>query len=145
MPVSFDDILEAFELVSFGDPGQHQVFLCRQTGELYWHSEFDNEFDELPDDIDDSKKYIALPDKRELDLGKPLALAFARQFLPEQLGEVRYIFSKRGAYAKFKNLLVRKSMLDQWHDFERRAEQAALRAWCEEHSIEVEDRKGEQT
>jgi len=141
MPVSFNDILEAFEFVNFGGTSEHQVFLCRQTGRLYWHSEFGDEFDELPDDIDDSEKYIVLPDKRELDLGKPLALDFARQFLPEHVHEVRYIFSKRGAYAKFKNLLVRKDLLDQWHDFERRAEEAALRAWCDEHSIEVEDYK----
>lgn len=30
--------------------------------------------DELPDDIDDEEKYVALPDKRELGLGKPLVL-----------------------------------------------------------------------
>jgi hypothetical protein len=33
--------------------------------------------EELPDDID-NEKYIAIPDKRELDLGKPLVLDFAR-------------------------------------------------------------------
>ena len=141
MPVSFDDILEAFEFVNFGGPSEHQVFLCRQTAKLYWHSEFGDEFDELPDDVEDSEKYVALPDKRELGLGKPLALDFAREFLPEDFYEVRDIFSKRGAYTKFKNLLVRRHLLDQWHDFERRAEEAALRAWCDEHSIEVEDRK----
>jgi hypothetical protein len=99
----------------------------------------------LPDDIDDGEKYIALPDKRELGLGKPLALDFARQFLPKDFDEVRYIFSKRGAYAKFKHLLVRKELLDQWYDFEKSAEEAALRAWCDEHPIEVEDRKAKET
>jgi hypothetical protein len=37
---------------------------------------------ELPDDTGDSEKFLQIPDKRELDLGKPLALDFARQFLP---------------------------------------------------------------
>jgi len=41
--------------------------------------------DALPDDIEGDKKYIAIPDKRELDLGKPLALDFAREFLPARL------------------------------------------------------------
>ena len=36
--------------------------------------------EELPDDIED-KKHISIPDKRELDLGKPLLLDFAREFL----------------------------------------------------------------
>jgi hypothetical protein len=141
MPVSFDDLLDAFAFVNFGGTDEHQVFLCRQTGRLYWHSELVDEFDDLPGDIDDSEKYIALPDKRELGLGKPLALDFARQFLPKDFDEVRYIFSKRGAYAKFKDLLIRKELLDQWDGFEKSAEETALRAWCDEHSIEVEDRK----
>ena len=36
--------------------------------------------------------------RKALGLGKPLALDFAREFLPDDLDEVRYIFSKRGAY-----------------------------------------------
>jgi len=65
--------------------------------------------DELPDDVGDSEKYLQIPDKRELDLGKPLALDFARQFLPNDFDEVRQLFSKRGAYARFKDLLDRKT------------------------------------
>jgi len=43
---------------------------------------------------------IRLPDKRELDLGKPLALDFARQFLPDDFDEVRQFFNRRGAYLR---------------------------------------------
>jgi hypothetical protein len=57
--------------------------LCdRQSGKIYWHSEFGDNDEELPDDID-NEKYIAIPDKRALDLGKPLVLDFAREFLPD--------------------------------------------------------------
>jgi hypothetical protein len=102
MPVSFKDILEALEFVSAGGMGEHQAFLCKQSGRVYWHSEFSDELDELPDDIEDSEKYVPIPDKRELDLGKPLVLDFARQFLPNDIDEVRRIFSRKGAYARFK-------------------------------------------
>ncbi|MER9606481.1 hypothetical protein [Mesorhizobium sp. M0243] len=102
MPVSFKDILLAFEFVSSGGTGEHQAFLCKQSGTLYWHSEFTGDLDELPDDIDDSDKYAQIPDKKELDLGKPLVLDLARQFLPDNVGDVQEIFSKRGAYARFK-------------------------------------------
>ena len=78
MPVSFKDILEALEFVSAGGMGEHQAFLCKQSGRVYWHSEFSDELGELPDDIEDSEKYVPIPDKRELDLGKPLVLDFAR-------------------------------------------------------------------
>jgi hypothetical protein len=95
--------------------------------------------DILPDDIDDSEKFLQIPDKRELDLGKPLALDFARQFLPGDFDNVRQFFSGRGAYARFKNLLDRRGVLDQWYDFEAEAEERALRMWCDLNSIEVSD------
>ena len=139
MPVSFNDILEAFEFVSAGGMGEHQAFLCRQSGKVYWHSELCEDLEELPDDIDDSEKYVPIPDKRELDLGKPLVLDFARQFLSDDFDEVRQIFNKRGAYARFKDLLDRRGALDQWYDFEAKAEERALRIRCDLNLIDVGD------
>lgn len=139
MPVSLNDILEAFEFVSAGDMGEHQAFLCRQSGEVYLRSEICDDLDELPDDIEDGEKYVQLPDKRELELGKPLALDFARQFLADDFDEVRQIFSRRGAYAKFKDLLDRRGARDQWYDFEAKAVERALRMWCDLNSVEIGD------
>src|SRR4030095_15292984 len=94
--------------------------------------------EELPDDIDDDEKYIQVPDKRALDLGKPLVMDFARAvLLPQDIDDVRGMFRKRGAYAKFKGLLARRRALDQWHEFERDATERALREWCMENSIEL--------
>jgi hypothetical protein len=141
MPASFQDILLGFEFVS-SSLGLHEAYLCRRTGKVYWHSEtFDLEGleDELPDDVEDDANYVAIPDKRELGLGKPLALDFAREFLPKDFDEVRYMFSKRGAYQKFRALLIRRNALDRWYDFEAKATDRALREWCEVNSIEVAD------
>src|SRR5260370_42303863 len=88
MAVSFKDILEALEFVSAGGMGEHQAFLCKQSGRVYWHSEFSDELDELTDDIEDSEKYVPIPDKRELDLGKPSVLDCDSQFLPIDIAEV---------------------------------------------------------
>src|SRR5712664_2503754 len=99
-----------------GNPGRLRVrqhsrpwratgFFVHTVGQIYCHSEFSDmdEFnDELPEDIDNDEKYLAIPDARELDLGKPLAVDFARQVLPEDVDEVRRIFSRKGAYASFK-------------------------------------------
>jgi hypothetical protein len=143
LPVSFRELLEAFEFASMGGSlGEHHAYLCKQSGKIYWHSEFsdlDEMEDELPDDIEDDEKYLAIPDKRELDLGKPLVLNFARQVLPADFDEVRRIFSKRGAYANFKQLLVRRRALDQWYEFEQRATERALREWCEVNEIKLAD------
>jgi hypothetical protein len=143
MTTSLREILDALEFVSIDSGlGEHQAVLCRQTGKIYFRSEFadlDELNDEMPDDIDDDEKYIAIPDRKELDLGKPLALDFARECLPDDFDEVRYMFSKRGAYRKFRSLLIRRNVLDRWYDFELKATERALRDWCEFNSIAVTD------
>src|SRR5713226_1036211 len=135
--VKLQDMLEAFEFVSAGDMGEHQAFLCKTSGRIYWHSEHADDFEELPEDIEENDKYIAIPSKRELDLGKPLVLEFARQFLPNDFDEVQRIFSRKGAYGRFKDLLARRGKLDEWYDFEAKAQESALRQWCDLNSIEL--------
>lgn len=135
--VKFDDLLLAFEFVSFGGPMAHEAYLCRETGKIHWYSEFGDNEEELPEDID-SDKYIAIPHKNDLNLGKRLVLRFAAEFLPEELDKVREIFSRRGAYARFKDLLERTGKLEQWYDYEARAQKEALREWCEENGIEID-------
>jgi hypothetical protein len=141
MPVKLSDIVDGFEFASFGGFGENQAYLCRQSGEIYLYSEFSDmdEPEELPDDIEDAEKYLPIPDKRDLGLGKSLVLDFARQFLPEGFDNVRDIFRRRGAYGKFKNLLERKGALEKWYDFERAATERALREWCDLNSIKLAD------
>jgi hypothetical protein len=140
--VSFQEILTAYEFAGFTGAGEHHAILCRRTGKIYLHSDFsdfDELSDELPDDVEDEEKYLAIPDKRELGLGKPLALDFAREFLPDDFDEVRYMFSKSKAYSKFRALLIRRNVLERWYDFESKATEKALREWCEFNSIELAD------
>ena len=56
VPVSLTDIQEAFEFVCAGGGGEHQAFLCKQSGKLYCHSGLCDALDILPDDIADSEK-----------------------------------------------------------------------------------------
>jgi hypothetical protein len=141
MSASFQELLDALEFVSLGGGlGGNSAILCRETGKIYWQFADSPELsNELPDEIDGDETYIRLPDKRDLGLGKPLVLEFAREFLPDDLDEVRYIFSKRGAYAKFRALLARRRAVDRWRNFESQATERALRDWCEVNSIEVVD------
>jgi hypothetical protein len=39
MRVRLKDIREAFEFVCTGGGEEHQAFLCKQSGKLYYHSE----------------------------------------------------------------------------------------------------------
>ena len=40
MPVNFSVLQLAFEFVSSGDMGENEAYLDRQSGKIYWHSEF---------------------------------------------------------------------------------------------------------
>jgi hypothetical protein len=137
MRVAFRKISEAFDFASLGNEGESRAYLCKQTGETDLHFDHSDLNEELPEDIDDEDKYIQLPGKKELGLGKPLALKFASQFLPDDYHKVRDIFSRRGAYARFKDLLEHRRAVQQWYDFEAKSQEEALREWCELNSIEV--------
>ena len=144
MPVSVDwtELLHTFEFVSLGQPHEHEAVLCRKTGKFLWLSDLAEDIEEWPDDADNEEKYLSIPHKKELDLGTPLVFAFAREFLPDEFDEIQRIFHKRGAYARFKDLLQRRKALDRWYDFENRATEAALREWCEVNEITIEPGAG---
>jgi hypothetical protein len=139
MEVKFEDLVTAYEFVSASGAVEHEAFVCRQTGKIYWRTDgLDlGDLEELPDDIDDEEKYVPVADRRELDLGKPLVLRFASECLPNDYDEVEDIFSGRGAYQKFRRLLERRHVLERWYDFENKETERALREWCESNSIAI--------
>lgn len=135
MPVSFDKIEEAYFLTGSDREFMNQAVLCRETGKIFYSSEM-ADIDEMPDDIDDPK-YISIPHKHDLDLGKVLVFDFVEEFMPEEADRVYDIFRKRGAYSRFKDLLDRKGLLDSWHSFEDKKTKQALRQWCMDNDIEL--------
>lgn len=136
-PVKLADLEEALLFLDAG--GDAEAWLCRDTGAVLWHSDGFDEFGPLPEDIDDADRYVAVPDKRDLGLGKPLALEFARTQLPDCYEQVCAMFSHRGAYARFKDLLDRHDSLDAWHQWETDQTRQALRAWCADSDVELAD------
>lgn len=136
--VDFGDISEAFETVSFNPQYHKEAYLCRETGRIYYcFIDLDDVSDELPEDIGDGGKYIQIPHKKELDLGRNLVLRFVEQELPGDTDYVSGTFRKAGAYSRFKDVLERKGMLERWYEYEANATEKALREWCEINSIEI--------
>ena len=93
--------------------------------------------EELPEDIDTSDRYISVPHKNDLDLGRNLVLRFAAQEMSDSYERVRSIFQRKGAYARFKDLLETKALLESWYRFEAEAHDKALREWCAENGIHI--------
>ncbi len=136
--VDFGDISEAFETVSFATQYENEAHLCRKTGRIYYYLGHLHDLgDELPEDIGDGGKYIQIPHKNELDLGRNLVLRFVENELPGDVDYVSRIFTKTGAYLRFKDLLERRGMLEKWYEYEAATTEKALREWCEFNSIEI--------
>ena len=136
-PVSYADLLSAFDWVSAAAPMENSAFVSRETGVTYWTSMLMLLEDELPDDIDDASLYLAIPHKNDLDPGKNLALRFADEQLPDAFATVAGFFRQRGAYGRFKDFLDRQGQLQAWCDYEARAVEQALREWSEENGLQL--------
>ncbi len=135
VPVSFDELLGAYEWVNAGEVAalDCEAYISRATGTLHWCGEGVDE--EPPEDIEDESLYVAVPHQNEFDLGRPLALRFVEEHLPHSRETVYGFFRKRGAYSHFKSLLSHAHQLDAWHEYERTATEKALREWCEENGF----------
>lgn len=130
--VKFEDLALAFEFVSSGAPDEHEAFVSLDTGAIHWN--VDDE--EMPDDLD-SERYLAIPHKNDLDLGRELVLRFAEERMPQRYDRIDGIFRSRGAYGRFKDLLEAEGRLDEWYAYEAAATARALREWCQENGIHV--------
>ena len=133
--VQLNDLEMALDFSTGGEEFDSYAYVDSKTGKIYYVADDDEE--DCPEDIASNARYIQVPHKREFDLGKSLAISFAEQQLPNQLEDVYQLFRSRGAYARFKALLDRQNLLDDWYQFEQQATQAALLEWCEEVGIEV--------
>ena len=137
MGIKFSDIEHAYLFVSMAPEFSNQAILCKETGEIFYASEYDDE-DEIPEDVYENDECIEIPGKNELDLGKNLVFEFVEENLPEMYERVRQIFRKRGAYARYKDLLDEKGLLQRWYDFENDRQTQALKEWCADNEIELD-------
>ncbi|MEI6103393.1 MAG: UPF0158 family protein [Methanothrix sp.] len=133
---TFDEIHDAFLFVSSDGYGMNRALLCLDNGEIYYHSE-DGVFDELDEDKFDCDHFLEIPHKNDLDLGQSLVYEFVEQQMPNDSGRVQGIFSNRGAYRRFKDLLEHRGLLEDWYDFESHREEEALHEWCRENEIKL--------
>ena len=136
--VKLDDLSLACEFVSAGPPRENHAYISLDTGEIFWTSEMNRMDEDVPDDLETSDRYVSVPHKTDLDLGKRLALRFATNELPGCYDQVAG-FRREGAYVRFKALLDSKGALDRWYAYEAESIEQALRAWCAENGLELSE------
>ena len=135
--VQYEEISSAFEFVGSAAPTEHSAYISLDTGKIYWASELASMDEELPNDVGTSDRYLVVPHKTELDLGRNLAFRFAAQELPDSYERVTSIFRRKGAYGRFKQLLEDNGVLAKWYKFEAEATEKALREWCAANGIQI--------
>jgi hypothetical protein len=136
--VNLQDLLAAFEWIGAGEAAgvDCEAYVSRATGAIHWSGEGADE--ELPEDIEDETKYVAVPGKSDLELGRSLALRFVEERLPDSYELVHQYFRKKGAYSRFKAELERAGQLEAWYEYEQRAIEESLREWGEENGFVLE-------
>ena len=135
--VSLDDLESALQWVSAAGPFDNSAYISKTTGEIFYSSSTHDTEDELPEDVDDASLYWSVPHKNDLDLGRALAYRYVEERLPQEYRTVQEIFHRRGAYARYKDLLLRSGHLESWYEYERSATESAILAWAEECGLRV--------
>ena len=136
-PVSFDELLAGLEWVSAAGPFENEAYVNRISGKIFWSSSSADVEEDLPEDIEDDKLYLAIPSKGDLGLGRELASRFVEAHLPEFYELTCGYFQSRGAYPRFKAFLDRKDRLEHWYAFEQTAVEEALRTWSAENDLQL--------
>ena len=136
--MKFADLELAFEFHNDGDPYDHVMYISRSTGRTYIRSEMGG-VDELPEDVEENDDYVEIPHKYDLDLGKELVWEFVDRQIPGLKNKVQGIFSRRGAYGRYKAFLADLELLDAWHRFEDDRTREALLEWCKDQGVPIDD------
>jgi len=139
MVVKFSDVLEGYEYTAFDTGGINQAFLDKETGKVYYYTDSGDNFEELPEDLDENDKYIEIPCKNDLELGRNLVFDFAAQYLPDDANYIQEMFCRKGAYLQFRNFLGCKGIIKKWYDFENEQVEKVLREWCALYGVELVD------
>lgn len=135
--VKYDDLSIAFEFVNSAPQTENNAYVSLDTGAIYCISEYNPDDQEIPEDLETSDRYIAIPHKNDLDLGRNLVLRFAAQAIPEHSDRIQGFFRRKGAYRRFKDLLESEALLEKWYAFEAESTERALRDWCTENDIQI--------
>ncbi len=134
MAITITDIEAAVDFVSMQPYGTNEAWVSVDTGEIFLLSGY-GDSDELPDDFEQSNRYLPIPHKNDLDLGNQLVRDFINSEAPSLSRQVDEIFQHKGAYSRFKSVLVSNDLLDRLHEFENERTANVVREWCKVHQL----------
>jgi hypothetical protein len=84
-------------------------------------------------------RYIQIPDKYKLNIGRTLVLQFTREYFPEDYRDIFNRFKRPHAYTWWRIFLEDQKKLQEWHEFRNRKTKEALIDWCNNNHFEYYD------
>ncbi len=137
--ITYSEIEDAFLFVNASYYGDHTAILLKNSGRILYQSESGDVHEISEEEVWDADDAIEIPHQNDLRLGKEIVFNFVSDNLPDDYEYVQQIFSNRGAYTRYKELLHSKGLLKAWYDYENAAQEKALRKWCQLYEIEISD------
>jgi hypothetical protein len=138
MPIVRLDDLRIALMATSSFPEPRDAWVEASTGRVFIEGdEIDNE--PSPPDLDDPDAWIPIPDRRDLDLGRALAMRFTELHLPNDVAHVAQIFRRSGAWQRFKRLLAERDRIDAWLRFDDAETDRALAEWARDEGLDVEE------
>jgi len=133
--IAYDDLQSAFNFVSSGAPYERNAYIAKATGEVFQASPGYDALKRLPHDVDDGERYWSVPHRQDLSLGSPLELKFVAEHIPAQFANAEDFFHRRGAHAKFHDLVEKAGKQAQWRQYQHDATEVALRKWADDEGL----------
>lgn len=135
--IPFRDLQTAFMYVSGGPPFERNAYIAKDTGQVYQAGQGYDAFKRVPVDVDDNERYWSVPHRQDLDLGGKLELKFVEDYIPEKFAVAEEFFHRRGAHAKFHDLVEQQGMDAHWRQYEHEATVKALRLWAQVEGLSL--------
>ena len=141
--IDLEKLYEAYLWVDCSEIQPTYAVINLRTGEIVlcgladksWPATEDPQHESSDEDEEFGKfsgpDWVGIPGKRTLDHGARLVYRFADLHLPQHREEIRYIFSRRGAYRNFHAELLRLGKLQAWYDYKEAEIRTDLREWAE--------------
>jgi hypothetical protein len=133
--IAFNDLQSAFNFVSAGAPYERNAYIAKATGEVFHAAQAYDAYKRIPPDVDDAERYWSVPHRQDLDLGGHLELKFIEEHIPARFAEAEAFFHRRGAHAKFHELVAREGKQALWRQYEHDATERALRQWASQEGL----------
>lgn len=135
-----DELELAFDMQSGSEFGEEiHCYISKKTGDIVHDDEVLSDVPCPVEDIEFDPDYLHLPDKYDLDLGNRLVWRFVDIEIPGLEQKVREIFSRKGAYRRWKDFLDYNDLLDKWYTFENESTREALLDWCKSNKIPMDE------